>query len=126
MPPPIQNSVKTRLIRILELWPKDNVRPESVSVQNYLKSHIDHLSDSPDKNAKSQSTKSPIAPSSINALNSLLENRYAKKYPLPPHIRRPASNPDYYDNLIKEFEEAPKRDWFGRLKKLIAGKIRFQ
>lgn len=56
----------------------------------------------------------------------MLENRYANKYPLPPRIRRPASNPDYYENLIKEFEEAPKRDWIGRLKKFIAGKVRLQ
>ncbi|KAL8810924.1 MAG: hypothetical protein Q9223_002016 [Gallowayella weberi] len=50
----------------------------------------------------------------VNALYSFLENRYAKKYPLSDRLLKPLSNPEYYDKLMKEFEEAPKRSVFGR------------
>lgn len=65
-----------------------------------------------------------ISESSADALQALLENRFARRYPLSKKIRFPASDPDHYDNLIREFEEAPNRDWFGRLKKRLSGMIR--
>jgi hypothetical protein len=89
-----------------------------------------------------------ISESSTNALESLLNNRYARKPtssvtgqanrgsvplqthvrhcrsglgywpagPMPEKLRRPASNPDHYDNVVREFAEAPNRDWLGRLR----------
>jgi len=51
----------------------------------------------------------------VDALYSFLENKYQKKYPLPESVRRPASQPSYYDALLKELDDAPKRGWMGRM-----------
>lgn len=59
----------------------------------------------------------------VNALYSLLENRYSKTYPCSDRLLRPTSNEDYYHSLMAEMEEAPKRDWWTwkwlRLKGLV-------
>lgn len=62
----------------------------------------------------------------VQALNSLLENRYSRAYPLPISMRKPASNPSHYDDVLKELEEAPSRSWFASLKKTMEGKFRFR
>ncbi|KAL8951402.1 MAG: hypothetical protein Q9222_002623 [Ikaeria aurantiellina] len=75
----------------------------------------------------------PIKPSNeqadleqVNALYSFLEDRYTKKYPLSDRLLKPASNPQHYENLLKEFEEAPRRSWFGRLVNSWKGFVRWQ
>jgi cytochrome b pre-mRNA-processing protein 6 len=60
-----------------------------------------------------------------NVLYGLLEDRYAKEFPLPQMLRRPASNPTYYDDLITEMQEAPTRSWIGSLIKRVQGSFRF-
>src|SRR4051812_26546362 len=55
----------------------------------------------------------------VNALYALLEDRYAKEFPLPQILRTPASNPTYYDDLITEMQEAPTRSWLGSLMKRL-------
>jgi cytochrome b pre-mRNA-processing protein 6 len=60
-----------------------------------------------------------------NALYSLLEDRYATKFPLPEMLRAPASNPTYYEDLIREMQEAPTRSWLGGVMKRIKGSLRF-
>jgi hypothetical protein len=67
-----------------------------------------------------------LSSQNINALYSLLDNRYQKEFPLPPSLRRPASNPEYYDNLLREFEEAPNRSWAGRVMKRVTGSLRLK
>lgn len=131
--PPTQKSIQTRISHLLNHWPSDPVRPASVSVQNYLRSRLPPQSLSqqsqPQPQSQSQSPPAPgaeLSESSLNALSSLLENRYARRYPLPPKLRRPASNPDHYDNVIKEFAEAPSRDWLGRLGKRMKGLFRMK
>jgi len=57
-------------------------------------------------------------------LESLLENRYANKYPMPASLRNPKSNPTYYDDLTREMQEAPSRSWFGGVVKRIKGSFR--
>lgn len=57
-------------------------------------------------------------------LASLLENRYASKYPMPASLRNPKSNPTYYDDLIREMQEAPNRSWFGGVMKRFKGALR--
>ncbi|CAL5874452.1 uncharacterized protein PFLUO_LOCUS8748 [Penicillium psychrofluorescens] len=105
-------TLPSRLAHLLKHWPVDNVRPASVSIQSYLQSRLDKPTALPD--------------SSVNALSSLLDDRYARRYPLPPKLRHPASSPDHYDNLIREFDEAPNRDWFGRLRKRVGGILRLK
>lgn len=123
-------SLQSRLSHILQHWPTDAVRPASVSVQTYLQNQ---LAQNKSTNSSSQSPSTPtsqaipkISESSVNALSALLENRFANKYPLSQKIRYPASDPEHYDNLIREFEEAPNRDWFGRLRKRLGGLLRLQ
>ncbi|KAL4808445.1 hypothetical protein BDV18DRAFT_135023 [Aspergillus unguis] len=116
-------TTNSRLTHLLKHWPADPIRPSSVSVQTYLQSRI--ASQPSQSNTTSPSTGT-ISDSSINALTSLLNNRYAKRYPLSPNLRHPASNPDHYDDLIKEFEEAPSRDVLGRIVKRLKGILRFQ
>jgi hypothetical protein len=122
-------SLQTRLAHILKHWPSDAVRPASVSVQNYLQSRIakpSNESTQPQSTPASAAPKAEISESSVNALAALLENRFARRYPITQKIRYPASDPDHYDNLIREFEEAPNRDWFGRIKKRLGGILRLQ
>ncbi|RHZ68782.1 hypothetical protein CDV55_106913 [Aspergillus turcosus] len=113
-------TIQNRVSHLLKHWPTDSVRPASVSVQTYLQSRL------PSTQPQQQpSPKVEISESSLNALSSLLEDRYARRYPLPPKLRRPASNPDHYDNVVKEFEEAPGRDFWGRVGKRLRGLLRF-
>ncbi|KAJ5334158.1 hypothetical protein N7541_003986 [Penicillium brevicompactum] len=107
-------SLQSRLTHILKQWPSDAVRPASVSVQTYIQSRLQ----------PSNQSSPAISETSTKALEALLNNRFATQYPLPEKLRRPASNPDHYDNVVREFAEAPNRDWFGRLKKRMAGIIR--
>lgn len=47
------------------------------------------------------------------------------QFPVKDGMFRPKSNPEYYENLIKELEEAPTRSWFSRMAKKWGGMIRF-
>jgi cytochrome b pre-mRNA-processing protein 6 len=60
----------------------------------------------------------------VNALYNLLENKYVQEHPLPPTLRNPASSPTYYDDLMREMQEAPTRSWFGAFVKRIKGSFR--
>jgi len=135
-----QSFVLKHWSRILRRWPVDRVRPENVSFQKIMKQRIDkHLQQSSPSAASSsvksnQTVLSAVAPQRFtergeleqaNVLYSLLEDRYAKEYPLSESLRNPASNPTYYDDLVKEMEEAPTRSWMGGLVKKIKGSLRF-
>ncbi|KAL4997244.1 hypothetical protein BDV10DRAFT_186432 [Aspergillus recurvatus] len=120
----------SRLTHLIKRWPTDPIRPASVSVQTYLQSHLSSLPQAQDSSSSTTTAvsakTSAISQSSLNALDSLLENRYAKRYPLSEKLRHPASNPDHYDNLLREFEEAPNRDIMGRIRKRLSGLLRFK
>ena len=122
------STLSAHLSRLIARWPKDAVRPPSVSVQKHLRSRLSAL---PTQTHTTTSTTSPSSPAlstspqTLNALYSLLENRYQKAYPLPSSLRYPASQRDHYDALIREFQEAPKRGWWARMQKKIRGALRF-
>ncbi|KAK2793904.1 hypothetical protein FQN52_000235 [Onygenales sp. PD_12] len=116
-------SYTTHLTTLLTRWPADPVRPSAVSVQTYLQSRLPKPTTSPNTTSPSNKT---LSPSSINALYSLLENRYAKQYPLPEHVRHPRSMPDYYERVEREFREAPGRGWVGRVMEKVRGVLRFE
>lgn len=117
-------SLSTRLTHLLKHWPADPVRPAAVSIQTYLQHALGQKPDVPTKKNQPPPRQPVISESSADALQSLLDNRFARRYPIPKHIRYPASDPEHYDNLIREFEEAPNRDWLGRLRKRLSGMIR--
>ncbi|KAL1980376.1 hypothetical protein VTN96DRAFT_4220 [Rasamsonia emersonii] len=115
------STLHARIAHLIKHWPTDHVRPSSVSVQTYLQSRLPKS-----EGGSAQQEESPLSESSVNALYSLLDNRYSKRYPLPHKLRYPASNPGHYDAVVKEFEEAPHRNWLGRLAKRLKGMLRFQ
>ncbi|KAJ5224439.1 uncharacterized protein N7469_007942 [Penicillium citrinum] len=120
-------SLQTRISHLLKHWPSDAVRPASVSVQTYLQSHLGQKQTNGSPQEKDTRVPKPhgeLSESSVNAMTSLLNDRFARRYPLSQKVRYPASDPDHYDNLIREFEEAPNRDWLGRLKKRLGGILR--
>ncbi|KZZ97840.1 hypothetical protein AAP_00101 [Ascosphaera apis ARSEF 7405] len=119
MPGPVPTSTKQHLARLITNWPKDLVRPQAISVQTYLQSRLKALPEPPEDSAR-------FSKANVNALYSLLDNRYQKAYPLSRFLRYPASQPQHYDALMEEFREAPNRDFWGRLGKKIKGMFRMQ
>jgi len=61
----------------------------------------------------------------VNALYSLLENRYSRKFALTGSLMRPASSPTHYTDLVRELDEAPQRGWWERTKNQWKGFLRF-
>lgn len=128
--------------RVLTQWPVDLLRPE-VSFQEVMRGRIDkrllpsssHTPQQPQDKVRANDALATPVPSQpfdekgeleqVNVLYSLLENRYSKKYPLSDRILKPASNPTYYDALLKEFREAPQRSWFQRAINRWNGFLRF-
>lgn len=120
----VQQSLSARMLQsqitnIVKRWPADPVRPASVSVQAYLESCL------PLQGSKDGAVpKARISQASLDAMFGLLRNRYLQRYPLPAKLRRPASNPDYYENVMREFQEAPNRSFMEKIKKRLAGMFR--
>lgn len=50
----------------------------------------------------------------------------ARQFKLKGPMLEPKSQPTYFDDLVREIEEAPKRSWFERLGKRLSGMIRLQ
>ncbi|KKZ60274.1 hypothetical protein EMCG_04985 [[Emmonsia] crescens] len=132
-------TISAHISRLISRWPSDPVRPSSVSVQTYLKTRLPTSSPSSSTTTtaaaaqpQSQSQQSQsqqqqqLSASSINALYSLLENRYEKQYPLPQNLRHPRSAPSHYDDVLREFREAPGRGWVRRMVEKVKGVLRFQ
>ncbi|KAF4556133.1 Hypothetical protein D9617_1g080080 [Elsinoe fawcettii] len=107
--------------RLASAWPKDVLRPET-QFQKILTSRIETApSSNPEtegflekvlgsgRNARSAELKE------VNALYSLLENRYSKASPLSSDMLKPKSDPEYYTRLEKELEATPGRSWFGKV-----------
>ncbi|KAL9111705.1 MAG: hypothetical protein Q9227_003980 [Pyrenula ochraceoflavens] len=126
--------------RIIQRWPVDRVRPENVSFQKIMQDRLKAHPSKPSQNAAAKSIEANAALVSAteprkwdeakeakqaNALYSLLEDRYAHQYPLPDRLRYPDFNPEYYDELCDELEEAPGRTPFERMWLKLKGRIRF-
>jgi cytochrome b pre-mRNA-processing protein 6 len=62
----------------------------------------------------------------VNALYTLLENRYSKKYPISPAVLKPTSNPEHYDLLMADIEAAPNKSWLQAKIDQWKRKIRWQ
>ncbi|KAF1988295.1 hypothetical protein K402DRAFT_452993 [Aulographum hederae CBS 113979] len=114
---PISSSTLSRHYkRIISTWPPDLVRP--ITYKEKIESHRLKL------------TGPEVSPQlrvadlrNVNALYSLLDNRYAKQYPLSEYYLEPQSNPNHYKEIIEEFDNAPKRSsferWIGQWKRMI-------
>ncbi|EMR61894.1 hypothetical protein MGN70_010446 [Eutypa lata] len=112
-------SAQRHLLRALSQWPKDPVRPQ-VQFQDVLRKRFEQTSTSSPALSEEDQLKQ------ANALYSLLDNRYKKKYPITGSILKPKSNPTYYADLVQELEEGPQRSWLDRLLLRVGGLVRLQ
>ncbi|EGE00794.1 hypothetical protein TESG_08087 [Trichophyton tonsurans CBS 112818] len=131
--------------RLILRWPKDPIRPESVSVQRYLQSRLEpprpqsssdssltsyiasfFLRSKPQSQSAASLQPPLLSQENIKVLQSFLDNKYQKAYPLRQNVRYPASMPQHYDRLIKEFDEAAHRSAFARLSRRIGGSVRLK
>lgn len=131
-------TIAKQYTRLLALWPKDALRPHlpfTRAIEHraipYVVSPAEPTKSSSKSAAQPTPAKVPQATpqeeaAQINALFSLLENRYAKKYPLSPGVLKPASNPEYYDRLIAEIEAAPGKSWWALQWDQLKGKVRWR
>ncbi|KAK3081796.1 hypothetical protein LTS18_002645 [Coniosporium uncinatum] len=106
--------------RIIQQWPHDPLRP-TVSFTKLLEKRAAKAAAKPGTVTEQQAELR-----NVNALYSLLDDRYTKKYPVSSAVLRPTSDPDYYDRLIAELHEAPRRSWFGRFINRWKGFLRFK
>lgn len=115
----------------------DKIRPEAVSFQTIMQRRIDRVTN-PSLNAAATSVKANEALVSaapiefneqkemkqVNALYSLLENRYSDAYPMPHQFRYPASRETHYEDLLQELENAPTRSKFSSFMQRLKGRLR--
>ncbi|EXJ85187.1 hypothetical protein A1O3_05862 [Capronia epimyces CBS 606.96] len=122
--------------RIIKRWPVDRVRPEHISFQKVMQSRLQKASSPTAATANVKANEGQVSPATpqfdeakemrqINALYSLLEDRYFKAYPMPANLRNPQSMPTHYDDVIKEMDEAPTRTWIQSLIQRVKGSLRF-
>lgn len=117
--------IRTHYTRLLTLWPKDLLRPnlpftraiEHRGTPYGVKPLEKSAQEAKPKNASP--VAAPLSPpnpqleqAQVNALYSLLENRYSKKYALSEAMFRPKSAPEHYERLMDEIERAPKKTWW--------------
>ncbi|OTB00774.1 hypothetical protein M426DRAFT_324014 [Hypoxylon sp. CI-4A] len=108
-------SAQRHVLRALSQWPKDTLRPQ-IQFQDVLRKRFEASSNLSEQEQLKQA----------NALYSLIDNRYKKKYPITGSLLRPKSQPSYFTDLVRELEEAPNRSYFGRLWLRLKGVIRLQ
>ncbi|KAH0360735.1 hypothetical protein KCU65_g9196, partial [Aureobasidium melanogenum] len=112
--------------RILSQWPVDRLRPE-ISFQSVLKKRLEAApvaTVNETNTARTQPPKPRNEAREVNALYSLLDNRYSSAYPLSNAMMHPASAPDHYTTLVKELDEVPDRTFFQRVASRFRGMIR--
>lgn len=132
----IPPQVAKQYTRLLRLWPADALRPnlrftraiearalpygveplntpeESARTPGNT-TPVPSAADVPATTASTHANPSPAQESAhITALFSLLENRYATKYPLSEAVFRPTSAPEHYSQLMAEIERAPQKTWW--------------
>ncbi|KAK9897104.1 hypothetical protein P389DRAFT_168818 [Cystobasidium minutum MCA 4210] len=110
-------TVKQQLLKIAAEWPKDKIRPNhqfGEAIAKIAESRTAWATTSP--SAGTQDAKDGEA--MIGALTRLLNNRALHSYPLSDKVRKPASSPKHYDNLLqglKRAEEGEQEPWYKSL-----------
>ena len=133
----IYEQITKQYARLLRLWPIDALRPNlpftraiesralpygvtPLSLTSNSAKSSKLASPAPSKADVSATTTSTHAQpanlqletAQITALYSLLEDRYAKKYPLSEAVFKPTSAPEHYTKLMEEIERAPQKTWW--------------
>ncbi|KAL8406848.1 hypothetical protein RB596_005360 [Gaeumannomyces avenae] len=130
-----RNAAVTHLRAALSRWPQDVLRPET-QLPRALAPRLERL-----EQQQQQQQGAPHAASAsgaaiptgevqqlreANALLALLDNRFKNRYRVREQTFRPHSSPDYYDNLIRELDEAPTRSAWSRWMTRIKGMVRLE
>ena len=122
---PLHQTIVRQYTRLLSLWPKDALRPNLAFTKTLeyrgapfgLKPAASAEKDAKpaktdvEASAPRSASDPKVELANINALYSLLENRFTKKYPVSPGVLRPTSNPEHYDRLMEEIKRAPTKSW---------------
>ncbi|GKT56148.1 hypothetical protein ColTof4_13930 [Colletotrichum tofieldiae] len=121
----------------LALWPKDNLRPET-QFNEIIQRGIERRYTTPNVVDEAKELKQ------VNALYALADDRFKKRvsnnrvvlqtfqasdqqqFPLNGELLEPASQPTYFQDLLRELEEAPTRGWLQNVSKKLSGMFRFQ
>uniref|UniRef100_A0A8H7N4W7 Ubiquinol-cytochrome-c reductase complex assembly factor 2 n=1 Tax=Bionectria ochroleuca TaxID=29856 RepID=A0A8H7N4W7_BIOOC len=102
---------------VLSKWPKQELRPD-YQLQDVIRATIDKRFQAYQPSMEAEELFK------ARSLQFLQQNRWNEKYKLSGQMLKPTSQPTYFDDLIREIEEAPKRTWFERLGKRLSGMIR--
>lgn len=119
-------ALRKSYLAALQRWPKDPLRPEC-QLQDVLSRRLLASSRFP---GKDQDGDAPAR--QVNALLSLLADRYAGRYAVDPADSRsgglmaPRSNPTYYGDLMRDLEQAPTRTPLQRFGLKLKGMFRWQ
>ncbi|TWU72685.1 hypothetical protein ED733_003467 [Metarhizium rileyi] len=100
-------------------WPKQDLRPD-YQLQDILKAAVDQRYKSSKPAMEVEETLK------ARALQFLVQDKFNNRYKLKGPMLEPKSQPTYFQDLVREIEEAPRRTWLERLGKRISGMIRLQ
>ncbi|KAM4055788.1 hypothetical protein HRG_008359 [Hirsutella rhossiliensis] len=103
----------------LAQWPKQDLRPD-YQFQDVLRMVVDE---------RFQSYKPSMEAEELlkaRALQFLVQDKFRDRYKLMGPMLEPKSQPTYFQDLVREIEEAPRRTWLERLGKRLSGMIRLE
>ncbi|KAM0460040.1 hypothetical protein ACHAPE_008040 [Trichoderma viride] len=100
-------------------WPKQDLRPD-YQFQDVLAKVVDERFKTYNPSTESEELLK------ARALQFLVQNKFRDRYKLKGPMLEPKSQPTYFEDLVREIEEAPKRTWLERLGKRLSGMIRLQ
>ena len=99
--------------RLLFRWPVDRLRPAERTLQSVFRARI-NAPPAPAPNSPATGTpRNELG--EINAAYLLLDDTFAKQFPLSDVTMKPASNPTHYSDLKRELDEAPDRTFFANV-----------
>ncbi|UNI15572.1 hypothetical protein JDV02_002096 [Purpureocillium takamizusanense] len=99
-------------------WPKQDLRPD-YQLQDVLRRAVEERYAGAKTNEAEELLKA-------RALQFLVQNKFRDRYKLKGPMLEPQSQPTYFEDLVREIEEAPRRTWLERLGKRLSGIIRLQ
>ncbi|KAK0648074.1 hypothetical protein B0T16DRAFT_112378 [Cercophora newfieldiana] len=119
-----RTAIASRVQRVLEQWPKDALRP-NLQFQDAISKRLAAGSlAAPRTSFPDQTTRLAAELKQVNALEALVQNKFARKYPLSKRTMNPRWNPTYFDDLLAELEAAPTRSWTTKIANKLKGMFR--
>lgn len=136
----MSKAIQKHYLRIIRQWPVDHLRPVSFHdatrkrmTAKFLKPQVEPPLVQKAVADGAQPATAPAAKpdekyemEQVNALYSLLENRYSTMYKTSDDLLQPVFKPTYYTDLLLEMEEAPKRSWLMKKWLRWSGLVRFK